>query len=108
MLDHKQGSINLRKLKSCQASFPTTCYETRNQLQEKNCKKHKYMEAKQYVTKQPMDHWRNQRGNQKIPRDKWQQKHCDSRPMDIAKAGLRGKFRAIQAYLRKQEKSQIA
>ena len=23
------------------------------------------MEAKQYVTKQPMDHWRNQRGNQK-------------------------------------------
>ena len=27
--------------------------------------------------------------------------------MDIAKAGLRGKFRAIQPYLKKQEKSQI-
>ena len=26
--------------------------------------------AKQYATKQPMDHWRNQRGYQKIPRDK--------------------------------------
>ena len=28
------------------------------------------MEAKQYATKQPMDHLRNQRGNQKIPRDR--------------------------------------
>ena len=26
-------------------------------------KKHKHMEAKQYATKQPMDHWINQRGN---------------------------------------------
>ena len=36
------------------------------------------MEAKQYVTKQPMDHWRNQRGNQKIPTDKWQWKQVYS------------------------------
>ena len=28
---------------------------------EKNCKKHKHVEAKQYATKQPMNHWRNQR-----------------------------------------------
>ena len=28
-------------------------------------KKHKHVEAKQYASKQPMDHWRNQRGNQK-------------------------------------------
>ena len=28
---------------------------------KKNCKKHKHMEAKQYVTKQPMGHWRNQK-----------------------------------------------
>ena len=27
---------------------------------KKNCKKHKHMETKQYATKQPMDHWRNQ------------------------------------------------
>ena len=66
----KQALINLRKLKSYQASFPTTSYKIRNQLQEKNCKKHKHVEAKQYATEQPMDHWRNQRGNQKIPRDK--------------------------------------
>ena len=37
----------------------------------KNCKKYKHMEDNQYATKQPRDHWRNQRGNQKIPRDKW-------------------------------------
>ena len=30
-----------------------------------NCKNHKYMVAKQYATKQPMDHWRNQGGNLK-------------------------------------------
>ena len=32
---------------------------------EKNYKKHKHVEAKQYAAKQPMDHWRNQRGNKK-------------------------------------------
>ena len=33
------------------------------------------MVAKQYVTKQPMDHWKNKKGNQKIPRDQWKWKH---------------------------------
>ena len=40
------------------------------------------MEAKQYVTKQPMDHWRNQ----KIPGDKWQQKHDNLKPMGCSKS----------------------
>ena len=48
----------------------TQCYETRNQLQEEKLQKHKHMKAKQYATKQPMDHRRNQRGNQKILRNK--------------------------------------
>ena len=43
-----------------------------NHKGKKTCKIHKHMEATQYVTKQPMDHWRNQRRNKKIPRDKWQ------------------------------------
>ena len=34
-------------------------------------------------------------------------KHDDPKPMDAAKAVLRGKFIAIQAYLKKQETSQI-
>ena len=44
------------------------------------------METKQYATKQPMDHWRNQRGNQKIPRDKWKQKHSEQKPMGHSKS----------------------
>ena len=31
--------------------FRPQCYEIRNQLQEKNCKKHKHLEAKHYTTK---------------------------------------------------------
>ena len=47
------------------------------------------MEAKQYGTKQPMDHWRKQRGNQKIPRDKWQWKHDDPKPMGYIKSSAK-------------------
>ena len=35
------------------------------------------MEAKQYATKQPMDHWRDQRENQNVCRNKW--KHKDTK-----------------------------
>ena len=35
----------------------------------------------------PMYHWRNQRENQKIPRDKWQWKHNDPKPMEWNKSG---------------------
>ena len=44
------------------------------------------MEAKQYATKQQMDHWRNQRGNQEKPRDKWRQKHDNPKPMGHSKS----------------------
>ena len=44
------------------------------------------MEAKQYTTKLPRDHWRNQRGNQEIPRNKWQWKHDDTKPMGCSKS----------------------
>ena len=43
------------------------------------------MEAKQYATK-PRDHWRNQRGNQKIPRNKWQWKQDNPKPMRCCKS----------------------
>ena len=29
------------------------------------------MKPQQHATKQSMDHWRNEKGIQKIPRDKW-------------------------------------
>ena len=33
-----------------------------------------------------MDHWRNQRGNQKVPRDEWKWKHNDPKPMGCSKS----------------------
>ena len=33
-----------------------------------------------------MDHWRNQRGNQKLPIDKWKQKHDDPKHMGYSKS----------------------
>ena len=33
-----------------------------------------------------MDHWRNQRGNQKIPGDKWKWKHDDPKPVGHSKS----------------------
>ena len=59
---------------------------TGNQQQEKNCKKHKHVETKQHATKQPMDHWRNQRGNLKIPSSKWQGRYDTSKPMGCSKS----------------------
>ena len=58
-------------------------------------KKHKHMEAEQYATKQPMDHWRNQRGNKKIPRDKLKQKKMIQNLWEAAKGVLRGKIIVI-------------
>ena len=43
------------------------------------------MDAKQHATKLSRDHWRNQRGNQKIPRNKWQWKHDEPKPMGCSK-----------------------
>ena len=53
---------------------------------KKTVKQYKHMEAKQYATKQPRDHWRNQRGNKKITRNKWQWKHNEPKPMGCSKS----------------------
>ena len=68
------------------------------------------MEIKQCVFKLPTGYWRNQKGNQKISRNKWQWKHNskhDNYEWDAAKAVLRGNFIAIQSGLKKQGKHQI-
>ena len=38
-----------------------------------------------------MNHWRNQRGNQKIPRDKFQWKHDNPKPMRCSKSSSKRK-----------------
>ena len=49
------------------------------------------------------------KGKSKISRNKWQGKHHNSKAnlWDAAKALLRGRFIAIQSYLKKQEKHRI-
>ena len=59
---------------------------TGNQQKEKNCKKYKHLETKQHATKQPVDHWRNQRRNLKIPRGKWQQRSDNPKLMGCSKS----------------------
>ena len=44
------------------------------------------MEVKQYDTKQPMDHWRNQKGNLEVPRDKWKWIYNDPKLMGCSKS----------------------
>ena len=66
------------------------------------------METNQYVTKQPMNHWRNQGGIKKIPGDNDNKNTLTQNLWGAAKAVLRGKLIAIQSYLKIQEKFQIS
>ena len=65
------------------------------------------MKAKQHVTKQLMGHWRNQRGNKKYLETNENEKTMIQTLWNTANAVLRGRFTAIQSYIRKQGKSQI-
>ena len=44
------------------------------------------MKIKQHVSKQPTGYCRNQKGNKKISRKKWQWKHDNSKPMGYSKS----------------------
>ena len=43
------------------------------------------METKRHISKQRTGYWRNQKGNKKISRNKWQWKHDNSKPMGCSK-----------------------
>ena len=47
------------------------------------------MEVKQYASKSPRDQWKNQRGNLKIHRKKWQWKHEGPKPMGHNKSNFK-------------------
>ena len=47
------------------------------------------MEIKQHVSKKSTGYWRNQKGNLKISRNKWQWKHDDSKPMECSKSSYK-------------------
>ena len=65
------------------------------------------MEAIWYATKQAMDHGRNQRGNQKTPRDKWKQKHNDQKPMGCSKSNSKREVYSNKFLPQETRKSQI-
>ena len=70
-------------------------------------KDHKHMEVKQHATKRRITEPRNQRKIKKYMETNENENTMVQKIWDIAKGVLRGKFLAIQAYLKKQEKSQI-
>ena len=74
---------------------------------KKKSAKYINMEAKQYETKQPMDHCVSQRGNKNYLEANENEKMTVHKWWEAAKAVLTGTFTAIQIYLRKHEKSQI-
>ena len=62
------------------------------------------MEIKQHVPKKLTGYWRNQRGNQKILETNDKENTTTQNLWNAAIAVLRGKFIAIQSFLKKQEK----
>ena len=109
MLGHKATLGKFKKTEIISSIFSDhSTIRLEINYKKKNCKKHKHVEAKQYITKQPMDHWRNQRGNKKKYLETNENKNTVIQNLrDAAKVVLRGKFIAIQSYFRQQDKSQI-
>ena len=65
------------------------------------------MEIKQHISKQPKSYWRNQKEIKNFPETNDNENKTTQNLWDEAKAVLRGKFIAIQSYLKKQEKHWI-
>ena len=65
------------------------------------------MKDKQYATKQPINYWRMQKGNQNKPTDKLQWRYDDPKPMGYSKSSSEREVHSNTISLKKQEKSQI-
>ena len=59
--------------------FWSQCYKIRNKLQEQNSKKHKHLVAKQYATKQLVDHLKKEKKKKKKLKKKKKKKPSDNR-----------------------------
>ena len=68
----------------------------------KKSRKIKCLEMKQQIFKQSMDQRINQKKNEKILQAKWKWKHNNQHLRNSAKWYKRGKFIAINAYIKKQ------
>lgn len=105
--DHILGSVTLRKLKSYQASFLTTMlYDWKSTTRKKSTKTtntwrlNNMLLSNQWITEEIKEEIK------KYPEANDNKDMTLQHLWDAAKAILRGKFIAIQAHLRKQEKDQ--
>ena len=78
-----------------------------NYKKKKNCKKHKHMEIKQHISKYQQVTEEIKREMKKVLETYDNDNMTAQNLWDAAKAVLRGKFIAIQSYLKKQEKHRI-
>jgi len=113
MLDHKASLDKFKKIEIISSIFSDhNAIQLEINNKKKNSKKHKYVVAKQYAIQQPLDHWRNKKGNKKyLETNENQDTHTHTQNQDTmvqnlwdeAKAIIRGNFIVIQSYLKKQE-----
>ena len=82
ILGHKSNLSKFKKIEIISSTFSNhNAIRLDINYKEKNCKKHKHMGNKPHVSKYPIGYWRNQKGNWKVSRNKWQWKHNNSKPM---------------------------
>ena len=103
----KKVEMNLWKEKVCETSSWPQWNETRNQRQKEGCKENKHMEAKSHEPEKQICPWRDRRRDERALQTSDNKNTATLNLWGAAKAILRGKFKAVQAFLKKQEKSQI-
>ena len=108
-IDHNLGhKSNLSKFKKIEMT--SNIFSDRNTMRldidhkEKNCKKHKHMEVKQYFLNHQMVTEEIKREIKKCLEINDNENTTTQNLWDAGKAILRGKFIATQTYLKKQEK----
>ena len=107
ILGHKSNLSKFKKIEIISSIFSDHNAMRLDINYKKKTKKHKYMEIKQHVLN-------NQQATEEIKREikkfletNYNENTATQNLWDAAKAVLRGKFIAIQSYLKKQEKHQI-
>ena len=82
MLDHKASLDKFKKIEIISSIFSDhNAIQLEINNKKKNSKKHKYVVAKQYAIQQPLDHWRNKKGNKKyLETNENQDTHTHTKP----------------------------
>ena len=106
ILGHKSKLSKFKKVEIVSSIFQPQCYEARYQLQEKNAR-NTNVEIKQHVSKWPIGYWRNQKGNQKISRNKWLWNNDNWKPMGCSKSSPKRKVYSNTVLPQETRKHQI-